>query len=125
MFTSTGKNGGCPSQSEAVARLTSVALRSGIAISEILAQLKGIRCPSTIRQPGMSCTSCPDAIARTIEEVLKKQRELPELPYQPMKKRTGLDALLDSGASICPECGQKLRHEGGCVICDCGFSHCG
>ena len=59
------------------------------------------------------------------EEVLKKQRELPELPYQPMKKRTGLDALLDSGASICPECGQKLRHEGGCVICDCGFSHCG
>lgn len=125
VFTSTGKNGGCPSQSEAVARLTSVALRSGIAISEILAQLKGIRCPSTIRQPGMSCTSCPDAIARTIEEVLKKQRELPELPYQPMKKRTGLDALLDSGASICPECGQKLRHEGGCVICDCGFSHCG
>ena len=25
----------------------------------------------------------------------------------------------------CPECGKLLRHEGGCTICDCGFSHCG
>ena len=56
MFTSTGKAGGCPSQSEATARLVSVALRSGISINEVYDQLKGIRCPSTIRQQAVSYT---------------------------------------------------------------------
>ena len=60
VFTSTGKAGGCPSQSEATARLASVALRSGISIDEVYDQMKGIKCPSTIRQQGISCTSCPD-----------------------------------------------------------------
>lgn len=132
VFTSTGKSGGCPSQSEAVARLTSVALRSGVAISEILHQLKGIRCPSTIRQPGISCTSCPDAIARTIEEVLRFQKGLPVLPTEvgfptlkaPVQNKPS-KPLTGDGFTYCPECGKKLRHEGGCVICECGFSHCG
>jgi len=26
--------------------------------------------------------------------------------------------------NICPECGQPLRHNGGCLYCDCGFSVC-
>ena len=69
VFTSTGKAGGCPSQSEATARLVSVALRSGISVDEVYDQLKGIRCPSTIRQPGLSCTSCPDAIAQVVAKV--------------------------------------------------------
>jgi ribonucleoside-diphosphate reductase alpha chain len=73
VFTSTGKAGGCPSQSEATARLVSVALRSGVDPREIIAQLKGIRCPSTIRQPGMKVLSCPDAIARMLEKVLSTQ----------------------------------------------------
>lgn len=71
VFTSTGKAGGCPSQSEATARLVSVALRSGISVDEVYDQLKGIRCPSTIRQPGMGCTSCPDAIAKVVAKVNK------------------------------------------------------
>lgn len=69
VFTSTGKAGGCPSQSEASARLTSVALRSGMSVREVCDQLRGIRCPSTIRQAGMSCTSCPDAIAKVVMKV--------------------------------------------------------
>ena len=73
VFTNTGKAGGCPSQSEATARLISVALRSGIKVEKIVDQLKGIRCPSTIRQPGMKCTSCPDAIARALEKLQKIQ----------------------------------------------------
>ena len=36
---------------------------------EVYDQLKGIRCPSTIRQQGMSCTSCPDAIAKVLAKV--------------------------------------------------------
>ncbi|MDL2294366.1 vitamin B12-dependent ribonucleotide reductase [Ruminococcaceae bacterium OttesenSCG-928-D13] len=69
VFTSTGKAGGCPSQSEATARLCSVALRSGMSVREVCDQLRGIRCPSTIRQPGMNCTSCPDAIAKVVMKV--------------------------------------------------------
>ena len=75
MFTNTGKAGGCPSQSEATARLVSISLRSGMDVETIIEQLKGIRCPSTIRQPGMKVTSCPDAIAKVIEKVVKIQQE--------------------------------------------------
>jgi|LSQX01.1.fsa_nt_gb ribonucleoside-diphosphate reductase alpha chain len=73
VFTNTGRAGGCPSQSEATARLVSVALRSGIDAKSIVEQLKGIRCPSTIRQKELRVLSCPDAIGRLIEKVLKLQ----------------------------------------------------
>ena len=56
VFTNTGRAGGCPSQSEATARLVSIAMRSGIEVDSIVDQLKGIRCPSTIRQAGMKVT---------------------------------------------------------------------
>lgn len=75
IFTNTGKAGGCPSQSEATARLASIALRSGIEVPEIVDQLRGIRCPSTIRQKGLKCTSCPDAIARVIKRLYDRQVE--------------------------------------------------
>ena len=66
----------------------------------------------------MGCTSCPDAIARTIEEVLRQEKETHAIPPLP-------EALVADENAMCPDCGKKLRHEGGCVICDCGFSHCG
>ncbi len=133
VFTSTGKAGGCPSQSEATARLASVALRSGISIQEVYDQLKGIRCPSTIRQQGMGCTSCPDAIAKVIMKVSKIIEEQPrekasyEQPteYQPPQKNPIVPAN-SSEIHACPECGSPVEHEGGCVICrNCGFSKCG
>lgn len=52
-----------------------MALRSGISVEEVYDQLKGIRCPSTIRQQGMSCTSCPDAIAKVLAKVDRFIRE--------------------------------------------------
>ncbi len=73
VFTNTGRAGGCPSQSEATSRLVSIALRSGLDAHSIVEQLKGIRCPSTIRQKGLKVTSCPDAIGRLIEKVYKLQ----------------------------------------------------
>jgi len=73
VFTNTGRAGGCPSQSEATSRLVSIALRSGLDARSIVEQLKGIRCPSTIRQQGMKVLSCPDAIGRLIEKVYKFQ----------------------------------------------------
>ncbi len=148
VFTSTGKAGGCPSQSEATARLASIALRSGISMKEVYDQLKGIRCPSTIRQKNMSCTSCPDAIARVLMKVskyidngadyatpdaqAKTKAAVPDpvvtgngdVPFIPADLP---DVPLSAAqVHVCPECGGKVEHEGGCVICrSCGFSKCG
>ncbi len=129
VFTNTGRAGGCPSQSEATARLVSVAIRSGMDPKEIIAQLKGIRCPSCLRQPGVPVTSCPDAIAKALEKVIKATQggEMSAIPpiMVPAAKRdiSPAEAKL---AKFCPECGSKLEHEGGCVTCrSCGYSKCG
>lgn len=128
VFTNTGKAGGCPSQSESTARLVSVSLRSGIDVQTIINQLKGIRCPSTIRQPGMKVTSCPDAIAKVIEKVVQIQKET----YGDVTPQTveisevkPIQSPPQQQAS-CPECGKPLEHSGGCVTCrNCGYSKCG
>ena len=123
VFTSTGKSGGCPSQSEATARLVSVGIRSGIDPQEIIQQLKGIRCPSTIRQPGLGVTSCPDAIAKVLEKVLRAQAQGDAL--SPIAKISAIPTGRGQHDKFCPECGSKLEHEGGCVVCrNCGYSKC-
>ena len=136
VFTNTGRAGGCPSQSEATARLTSVAIRSGMDPKEIITQLKGIRCPSCLRQQGVPVTSCPDAIAKALEKVLKVSQQGGGCPAPapisaasktatpvPHPDMTPAAAKL---AKFCPECGARLEHEGGCVTCrDCGYSKCG
>lgn len=133
VFTNTGRHGGCPSQSEATARLVSIALRSGIDVQTIIGQLKGIRCPSTIRQSGMKVTSCPDAIARAIEKVMRSQNggQMPSA-VQEMERELNQGAQEEemdhsiAGMRFCPECGAPVVHEGGCVICrQCGYSKCG
>lgn len=146
VFTNTGRAGGCPSQSEATARLVSIALRSGIDYKYIVEQLKGIRCPSTIRQKGLKVMSCPDAIGRLIEKVAKIQNgsniASAELSISEDQKFKGPTAKVYSNAeestweedkisdlefqSTCPECGKPVEHEGGCMVCrNCGFSKCG
>jgi ribonucleoside-diphosphate reductase alpha chain len=128
VFTNTGKHGGCPSQSEAVGRLASLSLRSGIGIEDVIKQLKGIRCPSTIRQKGLSVLSCPDAIAKVLDQAEKAIRgeETEPAVKEPPKIPDGVSFTLDSTKMrFCPECGADIIHEGGCVICpQCGFSKC-
>ena len=116
VFTNTGRAGGCPSQSEATARLVSIALRSGMDANSIIDQLKGIRCHSTIRQNDLKVLSCPDAIGKVIEKVMKLQNG----------DQAEGNANLRPGENGCPECGKLVEHEGGCMICrHCGFSKCG
>ena len=138
VFTNTGRAGGCPSQSEATARLVSVAIRSGMDPREIIQQLKGIRCPSCLRQPGVPVTSCPDAIAKSLEKVIQATKghtgpaAIPAGLGKASKGPVGPTAKRDMNpaeaklAKFCPECGSKLEHEGGCVTCrNCGYSKCG
>lgn len=126
VFTSTGKAGGCPSQSEATARLVSIALRSGISVDEILEQLRGIRCPSTIRHTGMKCTSCPDAIARVVKKTADMIAQQQGNPY--VNARRAAESIESADAhdgKFCPECNAPMQHEGGCVSCrSCGYSKC-
>jgi ribonucleoside-diphosphate reductase alpha chain len=72
VFSQMGKAGGCAAaESEALTRLLSLALRSGIAIESILKQLRGISCPSPHMLPGgIRVSSCPDAIAKAVESYL-------------------------------------------------------
>lgn len=146
VFTNTGRAGGCPSQSEATARLVSIALRSGMDAESIIEQMKGIRCPSTIRQRGMKVLSCPDAIGRLIEKVMihqngngksmnKEDIKLNSFssqtqPVMASIKKSGIRGERDKrnyyNDNCCPECGEPVEHEGGCKICrSCGYSKCG
>lgn len=121
VFTSTGKAGGCPSQSEATARLASIALRSGVSMDEILKQLEGIRCPSTIRRAGLKCSSCPDAIAKVVKKTAAMLETQGTAPVGELLR----PLVMPQSGKGCPECGAPLEHEGGCVSCRaCGFSKC-
>ena len=84
----------------------------------------------------MPVTSCPDAIAKALEKVLKVSQQGGGCPAPapisaasktatpvPHPDMTPAEAKL---AKFCPECGARLEHEGGCVTCrDCGYSKCG
>lgn len=94
VFTNTGKAGGCPSQSEATARLVSIALRAGVDIDEIIHQLRGIRCPSCQRNSKVKVLSCPDAIGRMLEEAKKQidaTKELTTLHNDDFKIDMGIE----------------------------------
>ena len=129
IFTSTGKGGGCASQSEAAARLASIGLRAGIPVEEIVSQLRGIRCPSAIKRKDSECTSCPDAIAKLLMDFHKKlhTRSLHAL-VEGHVSDNHVEPVYTSSVShneICPECGSELSHQGGCVTClNCTWSKC-
>ena len=122
VFTQTGKGGGCPSQSEAVGRLVSLALRSEIAPQVVVNQLKGIRCVSCTRRANVKVLSCPDAISRVMEQTLNAKK--PKL--QTFETEKSIDTENLGMPFNCPECGNTIEAEGRCFSCrTCGYSKCG
>ncbi len=130
VFTSTGRAGGCPSQSEATSRLVSLALRSGISVDALIEQLKGIRCLSTVSakkgNSEIKCLSCPDAIGRAIEKYIRNpiNKMIIAKALEEPEPETCVDqnVMAHNG---CPDCGAKIEREGGCIVCRmCGFSKC-
>ncbi len=131
VFTQTGKGGGCPSQSEAVGRLVSLALRADIDPASIIHQLKGIRCVSCTRRQNLKVLSCPDAISRVMEKSLsgKKKAEVTE-PDKCCEHDCTPQGNGESDSTLmpfrCPECGNAIEVEGRCYSCrTCGYSKCG
>lgn len=111
VFAQIGKSGfSTMADTEAISRLISLALRSGVDIDDIIDQLVGIGGASPIYQEGEMVMSIPDAIAK----VLKKH-------FGNGHHKIDRDVNLEA----CPDCGGRIQHESGCLVCpSCGFSRC-
>ncbi|GAB4281710.1 MAG: vitamin B12-dependent ribonucleotide reductase [Coriobacteriia bacterium] len=121
LFTSMGKSGGCAaSQSEALSRIISSALRAGVDPEAIVKQLRGIRCPNPAWAQGGKVLSCADAVGIALEHYVKWRET-----GQSSVAVTATDDHLTNLSGACPECGGAVEHEGGCMVCRaCGFSKC-
>ncbi|NOZ60520.1 MAG: vitamin B12-dependent ribonucleotide reductase [Calditrichaeota bacterium] len=112
VFSTIGKAGGCAaSQAEAIGRLISLALRSGVEPLEVQKELIGINCHKPFGFGKNKVTSCADAIAKAIGFYLNN-------------KNSAAEKIKSFGA--CPECGGQIEYESGCSVCrSCGYSECG
>ncbi len=135
VFVQLGKSGGCAaSQTEAIGRLLSIALRSWVNPEALIRQLKGIRCPSIGFDNGEIVTSCADGVAKILDKYLKGEykrikvdvsgiiplTEFTEEAEGEEKVRTKLIG------GVCPECGNILEYGEGCMTCRmCGYTKCG
>jgi ribonucleoside-diphosphate reductase alpha chain len=126
VFSTLGKAGGCAAaQLEAISRLTSLALRSGIDVESLVKHLRGIRCPSIAWEQGHAILSCADAIASVLEKYIREKTDTKEKTANPNTPSQNPE-LVKSWAGQCPDCGGPLIYQEGCNIClACGFTKCG
>ncbi len=113
VFATIGKSGASiTAKAEAIGRLVSLALRSGVEAPQIVEQLKGIGGEHPKFQKKFLCKSIPDAVAWVLEQ-----------RYMKGKTTNGVNSLTNP---TCPDCGQELVFEEGCHICKaCGYTKCG
>ncbi|MGD8522641.1 MAG: vitamin B12-dependent ribonucleotide reductase [Desulfobacterales bacterium] len=117
VFATIGKSGrSTTAKTEAIGRLVSLALRSGVTVDKIVDQLKGIGGEYPVFQDGGLVLSIPDAIARVLEKKYLSGENAPR------HHKTEYSLLGEK----CPECGQTVSFEEGCMMCHfCGFNKCG
>src|SRR5438552_7472983 len=153
VFINLGKAGGAAmADAEAIGRLISLALRSGIPIREVHRQLRGIASDKAIGLGPNKVLSVPDAIGIALEKWMREkqgvQQDLLGAPAsapspvevvapKPLtaaessdanQTQFGFDVLNRSQSFIgtCPDCGSSLEFAEGCAKCHvCGFSECG
>ncbi len=139
VFISLGKAGGAlMADVEAIGRLSSLALRSGIPLREVYRQLRGISSDRVVGLGPNKVLSVPDAIGIAIEKWMQEkqgiQQDLLGAPAAPVRVTAaasdGAVAELAGDAQdfigACPDCGSQLAFIEGCAKCHvCGFSECG
>ncbi len=110
VFCSIGKSGySTMADAEAIGRLTSLALRSGISAEEVVSQLKGIGGSEPTFHNGALIQSIPDAIAQALEKHIGEVQT----------------ASQDMNSINCPMCGASLPDEK-CPTCpNCAWTKCG
>ncbi len=136
VFGNLGKAGGCDSaQLEAISRLVSLALRSGLDPKIVIEQLRGITCCPAWDE-GTLVRSGPDAVALAME---RHMVEAPALPIQSGENGVQIKLLAEGGngngngskgngyfqARKCPECNTPVIYQEGCLMCvSCGWNKC-
>jgi ribonucleoside-diphosphate reductase alpha chain len=149
VFINLGKAGGAAmADAEAMGRLISVALRSGIPLQEIHRQLRGIASDRAIGLGPHKVLSVPDAIGIALEEWWRQKQgvqqdllatappSVPALPapvaanhtngHSPAPAEFSGHTNGESFIGQCPDCGSSLEFAEGCAKCHvCGFSECG
>ncbi|MBU7013293.1 MAG: vitamin B12-dependent ribonucleotide reductase [Theionarchaea archaeon] len=105
---------GCPPLSEAVGRLISLALRSGIEMNAVLKQIQGVRCIGCVSDEDTIVLSCPEAISRAVEAQLKGSGTfIPKVGPSPKP------------VVVCSLCKSIMHQEEGCWVCTrCGYTQC-
>ncbi len=114
VFTTMGKSGHeTMAFTEAIGRLISLSLRSGVKLHNIIRQMKGIGGSQPVWHDDGVIMSVPDAIAYGLDR----------MGYLDMEERELLEASADT--DMCPVCGASMARQEGCIKCPaCGFSRC-
>jgi ribonucleoside-diphosphate reductase alpha chain len=115
VFAHIGKSGYTTmADTEAICRLISLALRSGVSVAKVIRQLRGIGGSSPVFSGGAKVSSIPDAIAQVLER---------HAGTEP----SGDDSEPGAGQppEICPACAAAMMFDAGCYYCrSCGYSTC-
>ena len=142
---SLGKAGGAlMADVEALGRLISLSLRSGIPMKEIHRQLRGISSDRVLGFGPNKVMSVPDAVGIAVERWLQEkqgiqQELLPSVPtagadvnvtlvksVTPTGEQIAFGGMQETLSGACPDCGSQLEMAEGCMKCHvCGFSECG
>jgi ribonucleoside-diphosphate reductase alpha chain len=152
VFINLGKAGGAAmADVEAIGRLISLSLRSGIPIREVHRQLRGIASDRAIGLGPNKVMSVPDAIGIALENWMREKQGIQQ---ELLKAEAGAPGVADavtspttsnagsagsqtqyefekvSGAETfigtCPDCGSSMEFAEGCAKCHvCGYSECG
>lgn len=114
VFATIGRSGrSITAKAEAIGRLVSLALRSGVHVREIVKQLKGIGGEHPVFQKKDMLLSIPDAVSWVFENRYLQDNS----PRNLAKSLSKAD---------CPECFGELVFQEGCFVCpSCGFTRCG
>ncbi|HEU4681473.1 MAG TPA: vitamin B12-dependent ribonucleotide reductase [Gemmatimonadales bacterium] len=145
VFMSLGKAGGAlMADVEALGRVISLALRSGIPMSEIHRQLRGISSDRVMGLGPSKVLSVPDAVGIAIERYMREKEgiqqellprtdlsggvptELAATPLSTSGEQMMFTGMRETLSGACPDCGSQLEFAEGCMKCHvCGFSECG
>jgi ribonucleoside-diphosphate reductase alpha chain len=134
VFTTIGKAGGnAAAQSEAISRLISLALRSGVNPNSVVRQLKGISGPNPTWEDGRLILSTPDAIGKALDDYLREREQQRSANGDPQGDQKPLitmaPAAVEVEVGVCEEgspynC-SNIVNENGCMVCrQCGWSKC-
>ena len=133
VFCALGKAGSVESAHlEAIARLVSMSLRTGVDPDQIVKQLKGIT-DQPVWDGGMLVGSIPDAISHVLKKYAS-DKPTTDAPTAQIGLFPSTESV-DSGDEVkfagpqtgkrCPECSAYLVAQEGCLNClDCGYSKC-